>query len=181
MERQLAAILYADVAGYSRHTGRHEEETHQKLNAGLNMLTDVIGAHGGRKVHEAGDAVLGEFQSVTAAVNAAVEFQRQMSTSNAELAEDERLEFRIGVNLGEVMKDRDDIYGDGVNVSARIQELAQPGGVCISGTVFEQVNGKVDHVFDDLVFRSRHFVPIKSTQTATFTPGLRNQMLESQH
>jgi class 3 adenylate cyclase len=150
MKRQLTAILYADVAGYSRLTGLDEEETHQKLDAALNLLTDVIAAHGGQKVHEAGDAILAEFQSVTAAVDAAVEFQRQMSTSNAEMGEDERLEFRIGVNLGEVIKDRDDIYGDGVNVSARIQELAQPGGVCISGTAFEQVNGKVDHVFDDL-------------------------------
>ena len=150
MKRQLAAILYADVAGYSRLTGLGEEETHRKLDAGLNLLTDVIAAHGGQKVHEAGDAILAEFQSVTAAVDAAVEVQRQMSTSNSEMGKDERLEFRIGVNLGEVIKDRDDIYGDGVNVSARIQELAQPGGVCISGTVFEQVNGKVDHVFDDL-------------------------------
>ncbi len=153
MEHQLAAILYADVAGYSRLTGLDEEGTHQKLDAGLNLLADVIAAHGGEKVHEAGDAILAEFQSVTAAVNAAVEFQRQMSTRNAELAKDERLEFRIGVNLGEVIHDRDDIYGDGVNLAARIQELAEPGGICISGTVYEQVTGKVDQVFDDLGHR----------------------------
>ncbi len=153
MKRQLAAILYADVAGYSRLTGRDEEGTHQKLDAGLNLLADVVAAHGGEKVHEAGDAILAEFQSVTAAVNAAVEFQRQMSMRNAELAEDERLEFRVGVNLGEVIHDRDDIYGDGVNLAARIQELAEPGGVCISGTVYEQVTGKVDQIFDDLGHR----------------------------
>ena len=153
MERQLAAILYADVAGYSRLTGLDEEETHRKLDAGLNLLTDVITAHGGRKIHEAGDAILAEFQSVTEAVSAAVEFQRQMSTQNAELVEDDRLEFRVGVNLGEVIHDRDDIYGDGVNVAARIQELAEPGGVCISGTVYEQVTGKVDQEFDDLGHR----------------------------
>ncbi len=153
MEHQLAAILYADVAGYSRLTGVDEEGTHQKLDAGLNLLADVIAAHGGEKVHEAGDAILAEFQSVTAAVNAAVEFQRQMSTRNAELAKDERLEFRVGVNLGEVIHDRDDIYGDGVNLAARIQELAEPGGVCISGTVYEQVTGKVDQIFDDLGHR----------------------------
>ncbi len=135
MKRQLTAILYADVAGYSRLTGLDEEQTHQKLDAGLNLLTDVIAAHGGQKVHEAGDAILAEFQSVTAAVNAAVAFQRQMSARNVELAEDERLAFRIGVNLGEVIHDRDDIYGDGVNLAARIQELAEPGVVCISGTV----------------------------------------------
>jgi len=153
MKRQLAAILYADVAGYSRLTGLDEEQTHQKLDAGLNLLADVIAAHGGEKVHEAGDAILAEFQSVTAAVNAAVEFQRQMSARNVDLAEDERLEFRVGVNLGEVIHDRDDIYGDGVNLAARIQELAEPGGVCISGTVYEQVTGKVDQVFDDLGHR----------------------------
>jgi adenylate cyclase len=150
MKRQLAAILYADVAGYSRLTGLEEEQTHHKLDAGLNLLTDLIATHDGHKVHEAGDAILAEFQSATAAVDSAVEFQRQMSEQNASLADDKRLEFRVGVNLGEIIHDRDDIYGDGVNVSARIQELAQPGGVCISGTVFEQVNGKVDHVFDDL-------------------------------
>ncbi len=153
MKRQLAAILYADVAGYSRLTGRDEEQTHQQLDAGLNLLTDVIAAHGGEKVHEAGDAILAEFQSVTAAVNAAVEFQRQMSARNVELAEDERLAFRVGVNLGEVIHDRNDIYGNGVNLAARIQELAEPGGVCISGTVYEQVIGKVDQVFDDLGHR----------------------------
>ena len=153
MKRQLAAILYADVAGYSRLTGLDEEQTHRKLDAGLNLLADVIAAHGGQKVHEAGDAILAEFESVTAAVNSAVEFQRQMSTRNAELAEDKRLEFRVGVNLGEVIHDRDDIYGDGVNLAARIQELAEPGGVCISGTVYEQVTGKVDQIFDDLGHR----------------------------
>ncbi len=153
MKRQLAAILYADVAGYSRLTGIDEEEAHRKLDAGLNLLTDVIAAHGGQKVHEAGDAILAEFQSVTEAVNAALEFQRQMAVRNAGLAEDRRLQFRVGVNLGEVIHDRDDIYGDGVNVAARIQALAEPGGVCISGTVYEQVSGKVDHEFDDLGHR----------------------------
>ncbi len=150
MKRQLTTILYADVAGYSRLTGLDEGETHRKLDAGLNLLTDVIAAHGGQKIHEAGDAILAEFRSVTAAVDSAVEFQRQMATRNAELAEDERLEFRLGVNLGEVIRDRDDIYGDGVNLAARIQELAEPGGVCISGTVFEQVSGKAENIFDDL-------------------------------
>ena len=154
MERQLAAILYADVAGYSRLTGLNEEETHRKLDAGLNLLTDVIAAHGGRKIHEAGDAILAEFESVTEAVNSAVEFQRQMSTRNEELAEDERLEFRVGVNLGEVTHDRDDIYGDSVNLAARIQELAEPGGVCISGGVYEQVTGKIERIFDDLGHRT---------------------------
>ncbi len=153
MKHQLAAILYADVAGYSRLTGLDEEEAHRKLNAGLNLLTDVIAAHDGHKVHEAGDAILAEFQSVTAAVSSAIEFQSQMSTRNAELTDNERFEFRIGVNLGEVIHDRDDIYGDGVNVAARIQELAEPGGICLSGTAYEQITGKIDQEFDDLGHR----------------------------
>ena len=150
MKRQLASILYADVAGYSRLTGLDEAQTHHKLDTGLNLLSDTIVAHDGQKIHEAGDAILAEFQSVTSAVDSAVDFQRMMSEQNAWLAEDQRLQFRVGVNLGEVIHDRDDIYGDGVNISTRIQELAEPGGICISSAVYEQVNGKVDYVFDDL-------------------------------
>lgn len=150
MERRLAAILYADVAGYSRLTGLDEEQTHQKLDAGLNLLTSVIHEHDGRKIHEAGDAILAEFQSVIAAVKCAIDFQLQMQARNEALPEDNRLEFRIGVNLGEVIHDRDDIYGDGVNLAARIQELAHPGGVCITSTVYEQVRGKVEQNFKDM-------------------------------
>ena len=181
MERGLAAILYADVAGYSRLTGLDEEQTHKKLNAGLNLLTSLIQGHGGRKIHEAGDAILAEFQSVIAAVSCAVTFQRDMATQNEGLPEDRRLEFRIGVNLGEVMRDRDDIYGDGVNLSARIQELADPGGVCVSGTVYEQVNDKIDQVFDDLghhkvknIARPIHLYRAHLTDSS---PGVENQPL----
>ncbi len=153
MKRQLAAILHADVAGYSRLTGLDEEETHRKLDAGLNLLTNVIVAHGGQKLNEAGDAILAEFNSVTEAVTAAFEFQGQMSEKNAGFTEDERFQFRIGVNLGEVIHDRGDIYGDGVNLAARIQELAEPGGVCVSDAVYQQIVGKTDQVFDDLGHR----------------------------
>ena len=118
MKRKLVAILYADVAGYSHLTGIDEEETHEKLNAGLNLLTDTISAHGGHKVHEAGDAILAELESVTDAVNAAIEFQREMDAFNKKLSKEARFEFRVGLNLGEVIHDRDDIYGDGVNVAA---------------------------------------------------------------
>jgi adenylate cyclase len=153
LPRKLAAILYADVAGYSRLTRVDEDDTHRKLDASLNLLTETMGAHDGNKIHEAGDAILGEFLSVTAAVESAVEFQQKMSLRNAGLGEKERLEFRVGVNLGEVIHDRDDIYGDGVNLAARIQELAEPGGICISGTVYELVHGKVEHTFDDIGYR----------------------------
>ena len=153
MERKLAAILYADVAGYSRLTGLNEEATHRKLDAALTLLTNVIAAHAGQKLHEAGDAVLAEFGSVTEAVGAGIEFQTQMAEQNAGLAEEERFEFRLGVNLGEVIHDRDDIYGDGVNLAARIQEEANPGGVSVSSAVHEQVVGKTGAVFDDLGYR----------------------------
>lgn len=153
MKHQLAAILYADVAGYSRLTGRDEEATHEKLDTSLSLLTNVITVHGGHAVHEAGDAILAEFQSVTAAVDAAADFQIQMAERHVDEAQDKRLEFRIGINLGEVIHDRDDIYGDGVNLSARIEGLAEPGGVCVSGTVYEQVQSKVEHTFEDLGYQ----------------------------
>jgi class 3 adenylate cyclase len=153
MKRQIAAILYADAVGYSRLTGLDEEKTHQMLSEALDLCTSMIKSHGGRKVNEAGDALLAEFSSVVMSVNCATDFQLKMETRNADLAEKERLVFRIGINLGEVIEDRNDIYGDGVNLAARIQELADPGGVCISSSVYEQVAGKVSHVFDDLGYR----------------------------
>lgn len=153
MKRHLAAILYADVAGYSRLTERDLEATHVKLDTALNLLADKISAREGRKVHEAGDAILAEFSSVVHAVQCAVEFQFDMKRRNAELADDERLELRIGVNLGEVIHDRGDVYGDGVNLTARIQELAAPGGLCITGAVHQQLQGASEHEFEDLGYR----------------------------
>ncbi len=155
MERQLAAILYADVAGYSRLTGQNEEQTHQLLNAALTILTDSITASGGSKVHEAGDAILAEFPSVTAAVDTAFEFQKSMLSWKSDLAEDERVRFRIGIHIGEVMRDRDDIYGDGVNIAARIEEIAHPGSLCVSSAVVEQLATGSKYHFDDLGYR--HF------------------------
>ena len=155
MERQLAAILYADVAGYSRLTGQNEEQTHQLLNAALTILTDSITASGGSKVHEAGDAILAEFSSVTAAVDTAFNFQKSMVSWKLDLPEDERIRFRIGIHIGEVMRDRDDIYGDGVNIAARIEEIAQPGSLCVSSAVVEQLATGSKYNFDDLGYR--HF------------------------
>ena len=172
MERRLAAVLYADVAGYSRLTGLDEDDTHRKLDAGLNLLTDLVTEHGGQKVHEAGDAILAEFTSVTAAVVAAIEFQRRMSAHNDEQNDHDRLEFRVGVHLGEVIHDRNDIYGDGVNLAARIQEIADPGGLCISASVYEQVMRKVDVAFDDIghhqlknIFQSIHVYRARFSDT----------------
>ena len=166
MERQLVAILYADVAHYSRHTERDEQRTHQHLDESLNYLTDVVSKNGGQKLHEAGDAILAEFRSVTAAVSAATEFQLGMLERNGDVTDDDRFEFRLGVNLGEVIHDRDDIYGEGVNLAARIQELSQPGTFAVSGSVFEQVAGKTALVFDDLGHRKLKNIeqPIRAYQ-----------------
>ncbi len=120
IERKLAAILYADVAGYSRLTGEDEEGTHRTLSAYLDAITSSIESHGGQVVHFAGDAVLADFTSVVNALTCAVEVQRDLKARNDGLPEDRRLQFRIGLNIGEVMVDRDDIYGDGVNIAARL-------------------------------------------------------------
>ncbi len=125
--RKLAAILYADVAGYSRLTGEDEVGTHRQLSAGLDLISGRIEEAGGRVVHYAGDAVLAEFASVVAAVETAVGIQRSLAEQSADIPDDKRLQFRIGVNLGEVIVDRDDIYGDGVNIAARLESLAEPG------------------------------------------------------
>ncbi len=148
--RKLTAILYADVAGYSRLTGEDEVGTHKQLSAGLDLISQRIGGSGGRVVHYAGDAVLADFGSVVAAVDCAVRIQRQFAENNAQLPDDKRLQFRIGVNLGEVIVDRDDIYGDGVNVAARLEGLAEPGGVCLSDAVLQIVKAKLDLPFEDL-------------------------------
>ena len=148
--RKLTAIVYADVAGYSRLTGEDEVSTHKQLSAGLDLISQRVEGSGGRVVHYAGDAVLADFGSVVAAVDCAVRIQRQLAENNAELPDDKRLQFRIGVNLGEVIVDRDDIYGDGVNVAARLESLADVGGVCVSASVFDQVKGKLDVGFQDM-------------------------------
>src|SRR3954470_23775196 len=133
VERRLAAVLAADVAGYSRLMGADEEGTLNRLKAHRRQLVDPkIKEHHGRIVKTTGDGMLVEFSSVVDAVRCAVEIQRAMVDRNAETAEDKRIIFRIGVNLGDVIIDGDDIYGDGVNIAARLEALAEPGGVCIS-------------------------------------------------
>jgi adenylate cyclase len=148
--RKLTAILYADVAEYSRLTGEDEVGTHKQLSAGLDLISGAIKAKGGNIVHYAGDAVLADFGSVVAAVDCAVSIQRQLTGCNAQVSDDKRLQFRIGVNLGEVIVDRNDIYGDGVNIAARLEGLAEPGGICISGRVHQQVENKLDFGYEYL-------------------------------
>ena len=144
VNRKLAAIFYADVVGYSRLTGTDEEGTHRAVAEYLDVLADAVSDHGGRVVHYAGDAVLADFASVVAAVRCAVYVQKGLAESNSEISDDRKVQFRIGINVGDVIVDRDDIYGNGVNVAARLEGLADPGGICVSGSVFEQVRGNLD-------------------------------------
>ena len=151
VQRRLAAILSADVVGYSRLMGVDEAGTLARLQALRAEAVDpAIAAHGGRIVKLMGDGALVEFGSVVDAVECAIEIQHAVAEANGALAEDRRIVFRVGVNLGDVIIDGDDIYGDGVNVAARLQEIAEPGGVCISGSVFDQIKGKLDAAFDDM-------------------------------
>jgi TolB-like protein/class 3 adenylate cyclase len=148
--RRLAAILAADVAGYSRLMGQDEEGTHERLQAHLRELVNPkIAEHRGRTVKNTGDGLLAEFSSVVNAVRCAVEVQRGMADRNAKTAEDKRITFRIGINLGDVIAEPDDIYGDGVNVAARLEALAEPGGICISRVVRDQIRDKLPYPFED--------------------------------
>jgi len=149
--RRLSAILAADVAGYSRLMGADEEGTHERLKAHRRELVDPkIGEHSGRIFKTTGDGLLTEFPSVVDAVRCAAEVQRAMIDREAGIPEDRRIRFRIGINLGDVIVEEDDIFGDGVNVAARLEALAEPGGICISRTVRDQIRDKLAYAFEDL-------------------------------
>ncbi|MCG8509883.1 MAG: adenylate/guanylate cyclase domain-containing protein [Rhodospirillales bacterium] len=148
IERKLTAIFYADVAGYSRLTGVDEEGTHRRLSAHLDRISAAIESSGGRVVHYAGDAVLADFPSVVDAVSCATTIQQDLRERNQATPTDRRVEFRIGINLGDVMVDRNDIYGDGVNVAARLEGLADVGGICVSEAVYSQVRNRLDVGFE---------------------------------
>ena len=138
--RRLAAILAADVAGYSRLMGADEEGTHERLKAHLRKLVDPkIEEHRGRIVKNTGDGFLAEFASVVDAVRCAVEVQRGMIDREPEMPDDQRIRLRIGINLGDVIAEEHDIFGDGVNVAARLEALAEPGGICVSRVVRDQI------------------------------------------
>ena len=150
LERRLSAILAADVAGYSRLMSLDEEGTHVRLTGHLQALVEPrIAEHHGRIVKSAGDGLLAEFGSVVEAVRAAVDIQRGMGERNAGQPEDRRIDFRIGINVGDVIIEKDDILGDGVNIAARLEALAHPGGICVSARVQEDARGKLDIGFED--------------------------------
>src|SRR6476646_9638569 len=151
VERRLSAILAADVAGYSRLMHSDEEATHAQLTA---LLTDAvepaIAEHGGRIVKSTGDGFLAEFPSAVEAVRAAMQFQNRIKELTIGEAEDRRIAFRVGVNIGDVIVEPHDIFGDGVNIAARLESIAEPGGICISSSAYDQVQGKVGVEFADL-------------------------------
>src|SRR6516164_2982888 len=149
--RRLTAILAADVAAYSRLMGIDEEGTHERLQAHLgDLINPKIAEHRGRIVKNTGDGFLAEFASVVDAVRCAVEVQRGMADRDLEMADERRIRFRIGINLGDVIAEERDIFGDGVNVAARLEALAEPGGICISRVVRDQVRDRLDYIFEDL-------------------------------
>lgn len=142
LPRKLAAILYADVAGYSRLTGEDEDGTHRRLSAYLDAITHLVEQHQGKVLHYAGDALLADFSTASNALGCAVAIQQELAQRNKDLPAHRMVQFRIGVNLGEVIVDRNEIYGDGVNIAARLQALAAPGGICVSGTVYDAIGKK---------------------------------------
>jgi TolB-like protein/class 3 adenylate cyclase len=175
--RRLAAILAADVAGYSRLMGADEEGTLDRLKAHRRELIDPkIREHRGRIVKTTGDGMLVEFSSVVDAVRCSVEVQRAMVDRNAETPEDKRITFRIGVNLGDIIADGNDIYGDGINIAARLEALAEPGGICISRVVRDQIRDKLPYPFEDMGEQSVKNIarPVRayamSGNTVTSTP-----------
>lgn len=150
LERRLSAILAADVVGYSRLMGVDEEATHVQLKGHFRTLVEPkIAEHRGRVVKNTGDGMLAEFSSVVDALRCAVEVQRGMAARNAEVLQDKRIEFRVGINVGDVIIEENDIYGDGVNIAARLETLALPGGICVSARVQEDTRNKLDLAFED--------------------------------
>ena len=172
--RRLTAILAADTAGYSRLMGTDEEGTHRRLQAHLRELIDPkITEYRGRVVKNTGDGFLAEFASVVDAVRCAVEVQRGMAERNAVTSPEERIEIRMGINLGDVIAEGEDIFGDGVNIAARLEALAEAGGICVSRVVRDQVRDKLDYAFEDMgERRSRTFLgQCGSTGFAMLSPS----------
>ena len=159
IKRKLATIFSADIAGYSRLMNADEEDTFTRLTAYRAIVDDLIDGHGGRVFGTAGDSVIAEFDSAVDAVRGAVAIQDRLETENTDLDEDRRMRFRIGINLGDVIVEGTNLLGDGVNVAARLETLAQPGSVCISATVHDHVKSKLDVPFTDLGPRSVKNIP----------------------
>src|SRR5215471_5899795 len=149
VSRKLAAILAADIAGYSALMGA-DDATVRDLKAHQAVILPLVGKHGGRIIDTAGDGILAEFASVVNAVECAVAIQTRMAERNAAIEPERRMQFRVGINIGDVVYDEARIYGDGINVAARLEGIAEPGGICISSKVYEEVSGRIDLAFQDI-------------------------------
>ena len=158
VQRKLTTILAADVEGYSRLMGADEEATLKTLKTYRQIIDGLIARQNGRLVGTAGDAVLVEFASTVEAVRCAMSIQEDLAARNAELAEDRRMRFRIGINVGDVMVEGDDLFGDGVNVAARLEGIAEPGGICISGSTALPATGTYPRVRSGSGSRGRRTV-----------------------
>src|SRR6516165_10378775 len=172
VERRLAAILAADVVGYSRLMGLDEVGTAQVLREHRGVVDALVAKHGGRVVKTTGDGILIEFHSVVDAVECALAIQAVMAERNEGVPPDRRMLFRIGVNLGDVLVEGDDILGDGVNVAARLEGTAEPGGICISSSAYDQVRGKLAVEFADLGEQSLKNIPRPIRAYAAVRGGL---------
>src|SRR6516165_1108196 len=174
VDRRLAAIFAADIAGYSRLMASDEEGTLRQLKAHRKQLIDPkITEHRGRIVKTTGDGALVEFVSVVDAVRCAVDIQRGMNQRNTDVPADKRIQFRIGINVGDIIIDGDDIFGDGVNIAARLETLCEPGGVCISRAANEQIRGKLSLAFSDLGEQT-----VKNIANAIGVFGLASKQIE---
>ena len=148
--RKIAVIFVTDVVGFSKMMEANEDKTLQSFRACMDIMETLFGEHGGRVFNTAGDSVLAEFQSAVSAVVCASEFQKLVEQRNSSIEEESRMMFRVGINMGDVIVEGDNLYGDGVNVAARLEALSQPGGVCLSKSVHDFVSQKVDLKFDDI-------------------------------
>ena len=181
-KRKLAAILSADVEGYSRLMERDELETIRTLTAYRSAVSDLVQQYRGHIVDSPGDNMLAEFPSVVDSVNCAVEIQRVLAKRNDELPDERRMQFRIGVNLGDVIEEECRIYGDGVNIAARIERMAEPGGIAVSGSAYDQISNKLGLEFENL---GKHNVKNISTPIriyrVIFETDLSDRLASEQH
>jgi class 3 adenylate cyclase len=169
-QRRLATILAADVFGYSRLTAENEEDALRTLKAHRAVIDRLIERHDGRIFNTAGDSVLAEFSSAVEAVRCAITIQEELRVRNAQIDEKRRMDFRIGINVGDVLVDGDNLYGDGVNIAARLESIAAPGSICVSGSVFALVKNKLSYGFEDIGLQTMKNIP-EPVPAFRLTPG----------
>ena len=169
IDRKIAVIFVTDVVGFSKLMEKNEDQTLKSFRSCREILDNLFKEHGGRIFNTAGDSVLAEFQSAVSAVVCASEFQKLISERNSSVSEDSEMHFRIGINMGDVIVEGDNLYGDGVNVAARLEALSQPGGVCLSKSIHDFVNQKTEFLFNDIGEQR-----VKNTDVHAFDLALNN-------